>query len=148
MKFDYLKLLQLEWELIKRNQILSLNERKKIAKYNRQILDHFRWQQKNNFIKVMSDFLENKIDLNQYIDQFWKVESKTQINQEKLVSDFKCLERFEPDVRSVGFAILIENLLSDIRILEEDDLVRTSDEISPEELIKGIKEFLPKIEQY
>ena len=44
MKFDYLKLLQLEWELIKRNQILSLNERKKIAKYNRQILDHFRWQ--------------------------------------------------------------------------------------------------------
>lgn len=148
MQIDYLKLLRLEQKLKNRNQILSLNERKKIAKYNRQILDHFRWQQRNNFIEVMSNFLGNKISLDQYVDKFWEVESQSRENQEKLVSDFKCLETFKPDVRSVGFAILIENLLSDIRLLEEDESVRTSDEISSEELIRGIKEFLPKIEQY
>lgn len=43
MKIDYLKLLRLEQELKNRNQIFSLNERKKIAKYNHQILDHFWW---------------------------------------------------------------------------------------------------------
>ena len=96
----------------------------------------------------MSNFLENKISLDQYVDKFWEIESQSRENQEKLVLDFKCLETFEPDVRSVDFVILIENLLSDIRLLEEDESVRISDEISPEELIRGIKEFLPKIDQY
>jgi hypothetical protein len=51
-------------------------------------------------------------------------------------------------VRSAGFAILIANLLSDIRLLEPDDSIRTPAEISPEELIRGIEEFLPKIKEY
>lgn len=58
----------------------------------------------------------NKINLDQYVDQFWEVES--------------------------------QSLLSDIRLLEKDESVRISDETSPEELIRGIKKFLPKIEQY
>ena len=67
---------------------------------------------------------------------------------EKLVSDFQTLETFEPDLRSVGFARLIENLLSDIRLLERNDELRTPDEISKKDLMKGIQEFLPKIEEY
>jgi hypothetical protein len=145
---EYLKLLRLEEELKTKNQTLSLNERKQIPEYNCQIVDHFRWQEKNNFIEVMSNFLENKISLDQYIDQFWETEFQSQANQQKLVSDFKRLERFNPDVRSVGFARLIENLLSDIRLLEKDESIRTSDELSPGELIEGIEEFLPKIKQY
>jgi hypothetical protein len=40
-----------------------------------------------------------------------------------------------------GFAILIENLFSDIRILEPDDELRTEDEISEKSLRDGIKNF-------
>jgi hypothetical protein len=145
---EYLKLLRLEQELKTKNQTLSLNERKQMAKYAIRIFDHFRWQEKNNFIEVMSNFLENKISLDQYIDQFWQIEFQSERNEKKLVSDFKRLERFEPDVRSVGFSSLIEYLLSDIRLLEEDEAIRTSDEVSPEELIRRIEEFLPKIKQY
>jgi hypothetical protein len=86
----------------------------------------------------MSNFLENKISLDQYIDQFWETEFQRQANQQKLVSDFKRLERFNPDVCSVSFARLIENLLSDIRLLEKDESIKTSDELSPGELIQGI----------
>jgi len=43
---------------------------------------------------------------------------------------------------------LIENLFSDIRILETDDELRTEDEISEKSLRYGIKEFLPKIKEY
>jgi hypothetical protein len=32
--------------------------------------------------------------------------------------------------------------------LEADDSLRTPDEISPEELIRGIEEFLAKIKEY
>jgi hypothetical protein len=43
---------------------------------------------------------------------------------------------------------LIENLFSDIRVLELDDELRTEDEISEKNLRDGIKEFLLKIQEY
>lgn len=63
-------------------------------------------------------------------------------------SDLSELINFEPNENSKGFSRFIENLFSDIRILEPNDELRTPDEISLEELVEGIKEFLPKIEEY
>lgn len=96
----------------------------------------------------MLKFLRGQITLDEYIDQFYEIDSERQATQQKLVSDFQTLETFEPDLRSVGFARLIENLLSDIRLLERNDELRTPDEISKKDLMKGIQEFLPKIEEY
>eukprot|EP00539_Tryblionella_compressa_P011128 CAMPEP_0178805672 /NCGR_PEP_ID=MMETSP0745-20121128/15869_1 /TAXON_ID=913974 /ORGANISM="Nitzschia punctata, Strain CCMP561" /LENGTH=97 /DNA_ID=CAMNT_0020465317 /DNA_START=27 /DNA_END=320 /DNA_ORIENTATION=+ len=96
----------------------------------------------------MVDFLEDRIDLDQYIDRFYEIDSQIEESKGKLKSDFEKLRAFEPDPRSKGFAILIENLFSDIRILEPDDELRTEDEISEKSLRDGIKEFLPKIQEY
>ena len=91
-------------------------------------------RQKNNFIEAMVNFSENMIDLDQYIDRFYEIDSQIEESKEKLKSDFEKLRAFEPDPRSKGFAILIENLFSDIRVLEPDDELRTEDEISEKSL--------------
>ena len=96
----------------------------------------------------MVGFLEDMIDLDQYIDRFYEIDSKIEESKGKLKSDFEKLRTFEPDPRSKGFAILIENLFSDIRILKPDDEFRAEDEISEKSLRDGVKKLLPKIQEY
>ena len=148
MEENYFKLLEYQEKLQKTGEYLSLEKEKELLNYQSQILDHFRWEQKNNFIEAMVNFSENMIDLDQYIDRFYEIDSQIEESKEKLKSDFEKLRAFEPDPRSKGFAILIENLFSDIRVLEPDDKLRTEDEISEKSLRDGIKKFLPKIKKY
>jgi len=148
MEESYFKLLESEQRLEETGEYLSLEKEKKLSNYQSQILDHFRWEQKKLFIEAMVDFLEDMIDLDRYIDRFYEIDSQIEESKVKLKSDFEKLRAFEPDARSKGFATLIENLFSDIRILELDDELRTEDEISEKSLRDGIKEFLPKIQEY
>ena len=64
----------------------------------------------------MVDLLTDKTNIDQYVDQFHEIDARSEKAKQKLLSDFRKLETFEPDVRSVGFGILIENLMSDIRL--------------------------------
>jgi hypothetical protein len=148
MEENYFKLLEYKQKLEKTGQYLSLEKEKKLLNYQSQISDHFRWEQKNNFIKAMVDFLEGTIDFDQYTDRFYEIDSQIEESKEKLKTDFEKLRVFDSDPRSKGFAILIENLFSDIRILEPNDELRTEDEISEKSLRDGIKKFLPKIQEY
>ena len=148
MEENYLKLFDYKQKLEKTSEYLSLEKEKELINYQSQISDHFRWEQKNNFIEVMVHFLEDMIDLDQYINRFYEIDSQIEESEVKLESDFEKLRAFEPDPRSKGFASLIENLFSDIRVLELDDELRTEDEISEKSLRDGITEFLPKIQEY
>ena len=107
-------LLEYEQKLKKTGEYLSLE--KELLKYQSQISDHFRWEQKNNFIEAMVDFLEDMLDLDQYIARFHEIDSQIEETKGKLKSDFEKLRAFEPDPRSKGFAILIENLFSSFGI--------------------------------
>lgn len=89
--------------------------------------------------------MEDTIDLDQYIDRFYEIDSQIEESKGKLKSDFEKLRAFEPDPRSKSFAMLIENLFSTILILEPNDELRTENEISEKSLRDGIKEFIPKI---
>ena len=148
MEENYFKLLEYKQKLEKTGEYLPLEKEKELLKYQSQISDHFRWKKKNHFIEAMVHFLEDTIDSDQYIDRFYGIDSQIEESKEKLKSDFEKLRAFEPDPSSKGFAILIENLFSDIRILEPDDELRTEDEISEKSLRDGIKKFLPKIQEY
>ena len=92
--------------------------------------------------------MEDTINIDPCIDRFHEIDEEVQKSIEKLKSDFEMLGSFEPDSHSEGFAILIENLFCDIRILELDDELRMEDEISEKDLRDGMKEFLPKIQEY
>ena len=148
MEENYFKLLEYKQKLEETGDHLSLEEEKKLANYQNQISDYFRWEKRTHFIEAMVDFLENKIDLDQYINRFHEIDFQVLASKKKLTSDFESLRAFELDPCSKGFAILIENLFSDIRILEPDDELRSKDEISENSLRDGIKEFLPKIQNY
>ena len=114
MEENYFKLLEYKKKLEKTGECLSLE--KELLNYQSQISDYFRWEQKNHFIEAMVDFLEDMIDLDQYIDRFYEIDSQIEKSEGKLKSDFEKLRAFEPDPRSKGFGILVENLFSDIRI--------------------------------
>ena len=148
MEENFLQLLQNKQKLEKTGEYLSLEKEKELLNYQSQISDHFRWEQRDNFIEAMVNFLEDTINLGQYIDRFYEIDSQIEESKRKLKSDFEKLRAFEPDPRSKGFAILIENLFSDIRVLEPDNELRTEDEISEKSLRNGIKKFLPKIKKY
>ena len=96
----------------------------------------------------MVDFLGNKIDFDNYVDQFYELQNQIDKSKAELESDLEKLRAFKPDPRSKGFSSLVENLFSDIRVFEPDCELRTPDEISEESLINGVKEFLLKIQEY
>ena len=123
MEENYLKLLEYEEELEKTGKYLSLEKEKELLNYESQNSDFFRWEEKNNFIKAIVDFLEDRIDLDQYIDRFSEIDYEIEESKRKLKSDFEMLRAFEPD-----------------------DELRTEDEISEKSLRDGIKKFLPKIQ--
>ena len=87
MEENYLKLLEYEQELEKTGEYLSLE--KELLNYQSQISDHFRWEQKNNFIEAIVDFLEDTIDLDQYIDRFYEIDYQIEKSKGKLESDFE-----------------------------------------------------------
>jgi len=118
MEENYFKLLEYKQKLEKTGEYLSLEKEKELRNYQRQISDHFRWEQKNNFIEAM-------VDLDRYIDRFYEIDSGIEESKGKLKSDFEKLRAFEPDYE-----------------------LRTEDEISEKSLRDGIKKFLPKIQEY
>ena len=74
MEENYFKLLEYEQKLEKTGEYLSLEKEKELLNYQSQISDHFRWEQKNNFIEAMVDFSEDMIDLDQSIDRFYEID--------------------------------------------------------------------------
>lgn len=143
MDQNYFKLLKEE-----KNQSVSLENRRKLANYQGRIVDHFRWEKKNQFLGLISSFLENKITIESYMDQFFELEDQVQESITIWKSNSEQLKAFEPSLKSEGFAVWIENLLSDIRLFEPDAELRASDEISEKEFRNGAEQFLPKIKEY
>lgn len=52
MEKQYLKLLKLEQELKNADQALSIDQIKALAKYNYQLVEHLRWEQKKILLKL------------------------------------------------------------------------------------------------
>lgn len=81
METNYLKLLKYEKELKSKGKSLSKeNEQdyKKLIKYDVNLLDHFKWEQKDRYFLLITNFLDKKIDTDQYICQLFKLEDEIQ----------------------------------------------------------------------
>lgn len=148
MDYTFVKLLNEKNFCKKIGRSFPIEKENLLINYQIQISDHCRWEKKNEFIQTITAFLEKKIDIDQYIDKFYEIDTSIRESKTRLESDFSKLIDFQPNPNSKGFSQLIENLFSDIRLLELNDELKSSDEISLEELVQGIKKFLPQIEQY
>jgi hypothetical protein len=112
------------------------------------LLDHFKSEQKNRYFLRITNFLDKKIDTDQYISKLFKLEHETQSLAEELKLDFEKLKEFEPNSVSKGFSKSIEELCSDYRIFEPDPDLRDNLEISEKQLRNGVKKIFLQIQEY
>lgn len=127
MEENYLKLLKYEKELKAKGKfLLKENEKeyRNLIKYQVSLSDHLKWEQKHRYFLLITNFLDKKINTDQYINQLFKLEHETQSLAEELESDFEKLKEFEPNPVSKEFSKFIEELSSDCRIFEPDPDLR------------------------
>ena len=97
---------------------------------------------------MITNFLDKKINIDQYICQLFKLEYEIQNLVEELKLDFEKLKEFKPNSVSKGFSKLIEELCSDCRIFEPDPDLQDDFEISETQLINGLREIFLQIQEY
>lgn len=151
MDVNYLKLLKYANELKSKGKSRSEEDRqnyKKLIRYEVTILDHFTWEQKDRYFLLINNFLDKKIDIDQYISQLFKLEYEIQNLVEELKLDFEKLKEFKPNSVSKGFGKLTEELCSDCRVFEPDPDLRDDFEISETQLINGLRENFLQIQEY
>jgi hypothetical protein len=151
MEVNYLKLLKYEKELKSKGKSLSKeNEQdyKKLLKYEVSLLDHFKWEQKDRYFLLITNFLDKKIDIDQYICQLFKLGYEIQNLVEELKLDFEKLKEFKPNSVSKGLSKLIEKLCSDCRVVEPDPNLRGDFEISETQLINSLRKKFLQIQEY
>lgn len=151
MEENYLKLLKYEKELKAKGKILlkeNEKEYRNLIKYEVSLLNHFKWEQKHRYFLLITNLLDKKIDVDEYISQLLKLEHETQSLAEELKLDFEKLKEFEPNSGSKGFSKFIEELCSDCRIFESDPDLRDDFEISEKQLRNGVKKIFLQIQEY
>ena len=72
------------------------------------LLDHFKWEQKDRYFLLITNFLDKKINIDQYICQLFKLEYEIQNLVKELKLDFEKLKEFKPNSVSKGFSKLLE----------------------------------------
>ena len=102
---------------------------------------------KRSIFLLITNFLDKKIDTDQFICQLFKLEDKIQNLVEELKLDFEKLKKFKPNSVSKGFSKLIEELCSDCRIFEPDPDLRDDFEISETQLINGVRNIFLQIQE-
>ena len=151
MEADYFRLLEYEKKLkLEGKNLLKENEEdfKKLLAYQVSFLDHFRWKQKNRYFLLITNFLDKKIDLEQYMCELYELQRETRNQVDQLKSDLEKLKKFEPNSSSKGFSMLIEYLCSDCRVCEPDPELRDDSEISETELIEGLRTIFSQMQEY
>jgi hypothetical protein len=112
------------------------------------ILDHFTWEGKHLYFALITNFLDKKIDTDQYMSQLFRLERETASLAKELKLDFEKLKEFEPNSVSKEFSDLIEELRSDCRVFESDPDLRDDYSISEKQLRNGVKKIFLQIQKY
>src|SRR6476469_7566418 len=118
MEDRYLSLLRYEKELISSKKLFleeNMEEYLKLIEYEMSISDHLKWQQKHRYFLLITNFLDKKIDTNEYIYQLVEVQREFENLLEKMKLDFQKMKEFEPNPLSKGFCKLTGDLSSDCR---------------------------------
>ena len=97
---------------------------------------------------MITNFLDKKIDTDQYTSQLFKFEYETKSLVAKLISNFEKLKEFEPNSGSRGFSKFTFDLCSDCRSFEPDPDLRDDFELPEKQLRNGVKKTFLQIQEY
>lgn len=161
-------------ELIKYSQFLSqtgrdLEEHDRnsyvmLKNYENQLIDYIHWEQRNSYFKVLQNFVDSKIDGEQFINQFDAINGRNQKKIKQIQNDLQLLNNIRPTPESKDFMHPIYDTLFtfDFYFSEDFDIfehhVKTGESI--EQIQKEIQQddnrfradillnVIPKIKEY
>jgi hypothetical protein len=102
----YLELLRYDQSLKKNGNSLREQDKAKYLKllnYSIKVSDHVHWQQKSEYLNVMKNFVDLKINGKQFVSQFNKIHRPTEEAVKLHKPDLKQLNIFQPNPKSFGF---------------------------------------------
>ena len=156
-KSQFLQLLHEQTKFVNDNQSLNNFDNKKANKlyqYLGLLQDYTFWENRENYIQLLDNFIQNKIIFDQFIRQFshlkisdLKSEKRVEKKLRQIVSgnfDVKDIE-IKYNSESYGFAALIFNLQDAVDICDPD--VSSEENLKyPNRLIYGLSEKFLKLE--
>jgi len=151
MDRKYLELLKYEQALNVNGKSLSIENEPdyiKLITYEINFFDHFKWKKRNQYFSLITNLLEKRINIDQYITQLFKLENEIQNLVEELKLDLDKLQEFEPNLVSKGFSKPIADLCSDCRIFEPDSNLREDYELSETQIVNNLREIFLQIQEY
>ena len=153
---EYIQLLNYQQTLRKQNKSLKIEDPIKysrLRKYSAKINEYLHWSQKNEYLQLITDFLNFKIDGNEFDHKFSKMVRAIEEKSSLLSKDYEELKLIEPSSRSIGFATWISEIYlccnefySDFD--EEEDRTQIPFGKTEEQLREAIKNLLPEIQKY
>ena len=103
----YIELLEYNRDLKKTGTSLQDQDQekyRKLLKYSVKLSDHVHWQQKTDYLILMKNFVDLKIDGKQFVSQFDKLHRSNEEAVKTLETDLKQLATFEINSKSFGFS--------------------------------------------
>ena len=157
MRYNYkehIQFLKYQQELKKQNKSLKTLapiQYSKLEKYSYIINEYLHWSQKNEYLELIKNFLNSKIDAKEFDKKFSKMVTVIEEKCSLLFQNYEELKGIEPSPRSVGFATWIseiylccEEFYEDYELHEgEDPALKTE-----EQLRDAVRSLFPEIQNY
>lgn len=133
--------------LQKEDQVQYLN----LLNYSVKISDHVHWANKSDYLNLIKDFVNLKIDGHQFVRQFLEIHRSNERTVQMLKTDLKQLNNIEPNPKSFGFTkwtseiyLCCDEFYPD---LQPQDNVRFKFAKSEEQLRAAVANLIPQIEK-
>lgn len=153
---EYIELLNYQQALKKQNKSLRTQDPikySKLRKYSARISEYFHWSQKNEYLQLIKDFLNFKIDGKEFDNKFSKMVTVIEKKSRLLSKNYEELKRIEPSSMSLGFGTWISEIYlccnefySDFN--EEEDRTQIPFAKTEEQLRDAVKSLFPEIQKY
>jgi hypothetical protein len=153
---EYIELLNYQQALKKQNKSLRTQDPikySKLRKYSARISEYLHWSQKNEYLQLIKDFLNSKIDGKEFDNKFSKMVTVIEKKSSLLSKNYEELKRIEPSSMSLGFGTWISEIYlccnefySDFN--EEEDRTQIPFAKTEEQLRYAVKSLFPEIQKY
>ena len=151
---EHIQFLKYQQELKKQNKSLITQDPikySKLLKYSVRISEYLHWSQKNEYLQLVKNFLNFKIDGKKFDKKFSKMVIAIEEKSSLLFQEYEKLKRIEPSPRSLGFGEWISKIyLCCNEFYEDYDLNEGEDPAlkTEEQLRDAVTSLFPEIQKY
>ena len=124
----------------------------KLLRYSSRLSEYLYWLKKDEYLQLIKDFLDFKINAEKFVDQFSKMVRVIDEEFELLSKNYKELKNIQPNSMSVEFGTWISEIYLSCNEFYPDFREEERSEIpiakTKEQLRDTVKNLLPEIQKY